>query len=111
MNAAAKLLNQGVLSRQGALTFFFTRTHLVLSVFLCMIFMSAFSIIYTINAARDLHASLYQSRDEYSRLYAQQGQLLLERSTLGMQARVERVAEKTFNMIVPEHPTMVMIHE
>ena len=111
MNAAAKLLNQGLFSRQGVLTLFFTRMQFVLSVFLGMIFMSAFSIIYTTNTARDLHASLYQSRYEYSRLYAQQEQLFLERSTLGMQARIERVAESAFNMVVPDHPSVVVIHE
>jgi cell division protein FtsL len=111
MNAAAKLLNQGTLSRHWALAVFFTRAQLILSVFLFMIFMSAFSIIYTTNTARDLHASLYQTRYEYSRLYGQQGQLLLERSTMGMQARVERVAERTLNMIMPSRQSVVMIHE
>jgi cell division protein FtsL len=111
MNAAAKFLNQGTLSRHWALAVFFTRTQVVLSVFLFMIFMSAFSIIYTTNSARDLHANLHQSRYEYSRLYGQQGQLLLERSTLGMQARIQQVAEKTLNMIIPGHQVVVMIHE
>ena len=107
MNAAAKLLNQGSLSRQGVLALFFTRTQRILSLFLLMIFMSAFSIIYITNAARDLNASLYQSRSEYSRLYGQQGQLLLERGTLGMQARVQRRAETTLNMIIPGHQAVV----
>lgn len=111
MNAAAKLLNQGTLSRHWALSVFLTRTQGLLSVFLFMIFMSAFSIIYTTNLARDLHASLYQGRYEYSRLYAQQGQLLLERSTLGMQARIQRVAEKTLGMMLPDHQSVVVIHQ
>lgn len=111
MNAAAKLLNQGSLSRHWALALFFTRTQWILSFFLCLIFMSAFSIIYITNSARDLNANLYQSRSEFSRLYGQQGQLLLERSTLGMQARVQRVAERTLSMIIPGHQAVVMIHE
>jgi len=111
MNAAAKLMNQGVMSRQGALAVFFTKMPLALSVFLLMIFMSAFSIIYTTNMARDLHANLHQSRYEYSRLYSQQGQLLLEKSTLGMQARVQHIAEKTLNMMVPDHRAIIVVHE
>jgi cell division protein FtsL len=111
MNAAAKFLNQRTLSRHWVLASFFTRAQLVLSIFLCMIFMSAFSIIYTTNAARDLHASLYQGRYEHNRLYAQQGQLLLEKSALAMQARVQQVAEHTLNMIIPGHQSVVMIHE
>jgi len=114
MNAAAKLLhqvNQGSLSRHWVLTVFLTRTQWVLSLGLFLIFMSAFSIIYTTNTARDLNASLYQSRSDYSRLYGQQGQLLLERSTQGSQARVQRAAEKTLNMIIPGHQAVVMIHE
>ena len=111
MNAAAKFLNRGSVSRQGALTVFFTRTQRILSLFLFMIFMSAFSIIYITNTARDLHANLYQSRSEFSRLYGQQGQLLLERSTLAMQARVQRAAETTLHMIVPGHQAVVLIRE
>ncbi len=111
MNAAAKLLNQSTLSRHWALSVFLTRTQWLLSGFLFLIFMSAFSIIYTTNSARDMHASLYQGRYEYSRLYAEQGQLLLERGTLGMQARIQRVAERSLGMVVPNHQSVVMIHE
>lgn len=111
MNAAAKLLTQSSLSRQGMLALFFTRTQRLLSFFLFLVFMSSLSVIYMTNLTRDLNAGLYQSRSEYSRLYGQQGQLLLERSTLGMQARVERTAEKTFNMIMPAHPVVVLVRE
>lgn len=111
MNAAAKLLHQNRLSRQGTLVLLFTRTQRLLSLFLFLVFMSSLSVIYMTNLTRELNASLYQGRAEYSRLYGQQGQLLLERGTLGMQARVQRTAEKTFNMIMPGRPVVVMIHE
>lgn len=111
MNAAAKFLNQRTLSRHWVLAVFFTRTQVMLSLVLSLVFMSAFSIIYIANNTRDLHASLHQGRYEHSRLFAEQGQLLLERSTLGMQARIQRVAEKTLNMVVPNHQTVAMIHE
>jgi cell division protein FtsL len=111
MNAAAKFLSQRTMSRNWVLVSFFTRTQLVLSIFLFMVFMSAFSIIYIANITRGLHASLHQGRYEHSRLFAQQGQLLLERSTLGMQARIQHVAERTLGMVVPNHQSVVMIHE
>lgn len=111
MNAAAKFVNQGTLSRQWVLTVFFTRTQVMLSVSLFMIFMTAFSVVYITNASRDLHASLYQGRSEYNHLYAEQGQLLLEQGTLGMEARVQHVAERTLNMMIPDRQSVVMIHE
>ena len=111
MNAAAKFLPQGTLSRHWVLASFFTRSQLILSFFLLMIFMSAFSVIYIANTTRDLQASLQQGQNEYNRLYSQQGQLLLEKSTLAMQARVQQVAERTLHMIIPGHPLVVMVHE
>jgi cell division protein FtsL len=111
MNAAAKFLYHKTLSRHWVLASFFTRSHILLSVILFMIFMSAFSIIYITNATRDLHASLYTGSSEHNSLYAQEGQLILEKSTLGMQARVQRVAEQTLSMIIPGHQSVVMVHE
>lgn len=111
MNAAAKLLNQRTLSRHWLLISFFTRSQLVLSGFLLMVFLSAFSIIYITNVTRDLHANLYQSRNDYGHLYAEQEQLLLEKSTLAMQARVQQVAEKALNMVMPDHQRVVLVHE
>jgi cell division protein FtsL len=111
MNAAAKFLNEGVISRNWVLAVFFTRTQMTLTVSLLMIFMSAFSVIYTTNSARDLQASLYQMRHDFSRLYGQQEQLLLERSTLSMQAHVQHVAEKNLNMMIPDHISVAMIRE
>ncbi|HLF67170.1 MAG TPA: cell division protein FtsL, partial [Gammaproteobacteria bacterium] len=60
---------------------------------------------------RDMHAALHQGRYDNSRLYLQEEQLLLERGTLGMQARVQRVAEHALNMMMPNHQSVVMIHE
>ncbi|HVY53962.1 MAG TPA: cell division protein FtsL [Gammaproteobacteria bacterium] len=111
MNAAAKFLSQRTTSRSWVLASFFTRTQLILSMFLFTVFMSAFSIIYIANISRNLHANLHQGKYEHSRLYAQQEQLLLEQSTLGMQARIQHIAERTLNMVVPSHQSVVMIHE
>lgn len=111
MNAAAKFIHQETLSRHWVLASFFTRSQLILSLCLFMIFMSAFAIIYITNTTRDLHAGLYQGRSEYSRLYGQQGQLLLEKSTLAMQARVQHLAERGLNMIIPGHESVVMVKE
>lgn len=111
MNAAARLFNQNALSRNWVLAVFLTRTQFLFSVVLMLVFLSAFSIVYITNAARDLHAGLYQSRVENDQLYGQEEQLLLERSTLSMQARVQQVAERTLNMVIPEHQSVVMINE
>lgn len=111
MNAAAKLLNQRLFARHWITVSFFGRSQLTLSVFLFMTFMSAFSIIYMANLTRALHANLYQGKDEYAHLYAQQEQLILEKSTLAMQARVQKIAEKSLNMVVPDNQSVIMVQE
>jgi len=111
MNAAGRLLNRDVLSPNWVLAVFLTRTQLSFAVFLFLVFMSAFSVVYMTNLARDLQANLHQSQAENAQLFSQQGQLLLERSTLSMQARVQQVAEQKLNMLIPDHQSVVKIHE
>ncbi len=44
-------------------------------------------------------------------LHVQRGQLLLERSTWMMQARIQPIAENKLGMIIPDHKSVVIVHE
>lgn len=109
MNAAARLLNQGVLSRGWVVSIFLSRFHFALFIFLIVILMSALSLVYVTNSTRNLNARIQQALVEQDRLHLQWSQLLLEKSTLLMQARIENVAEERLSMVFPDSKTRVMI--
>jgi cell division protein FtsL len=111
MNAAARLVHQGVLARHLVLAHLLTRRQItVMLLALCVLF-SALSIIYVTHVTRILHASYQHNLTEQDRLHVQRGQLLLERSIWMMQSRIEQVAENKLEMRVPDHKSVVIIRE
>lgn len=111
MNAAARLVQQGFLSRHLALSHLLTRKQIMVAMLGLAILVSALSIIYVTHVTRLLHASYQHNLVESERLHVQRGQLLLERSTWMMQARIQRIAENKLGMIIPEHKSVRIIHE
>lgn len=109
MNAAARLFNQGELSRGWVVLIFFTRFQYSLCILIACILLSALSLIYVTNSTRCLNANLHQLALEHDRLQVEQGQLLLEKSSLTMQARIQQVAEHQLNMIMPEGKSVIVI--
>lgn len=109
MNAAARLLNQGVLSRGWVVSVFLTRFDISLFVLISAVLMSALSLVYMTNSVRSLNANIEQAYAEHDQLHIQRGQLLLEKSSLTMQARVQDVAEDHLDMIVPEGKAVVVV--
>lgn len=111
MNAAARLLQQGSLSRSWVINVILTRAQAsVISLVTCVL-ISALSMIYVTNTSRNLHAGIQQTLAERNQLHIQWGQLLLEKSTLTMQARVERVATSQMEMVEPDHKSVVIVTE
>lgn len=111
MNAAARLFNQGELSRGWVVSLFLTRFQLVWVFFISSILLSALTLVYVTNTTRSLHASLQQELVLHDRLYIQWGQLLLEKSSLTTQARVQSVAETKLDMLIPEGQSVIVINE
>ncbi len=109
MNAAARLYNQGVLSRGWVVSVFWARLEFSLFALIFSVLFSALSLIYMTNSVRGLNASIQQSLGEHDQLRIQQGQLLLEKSTLMMQVHIQNMAEKNLDMVVPEAKTIVMV--
>lgn len=111
MNAAARLLNQGALSRGWVMSVFLNRTQLPLILMIVAVSLSALGIIYVTNTSRMLNATIQQTLAERDQLHIQWGQLLLEKSTWTMQARVQTLAEGKLGMRTPNNKSMVVVSE
>lgn len=110
MNAAARLFNQGVLSRGWAVSVFFSKAQMSTIVLILAVLTSALSIVYVTNSTRTLNAGLQQSMYERDNYRVQWGRLLLERSTWMMQARVQQIAEDKLGMVIPNSKSVVVIN-
>lgn len=111
MNAAARLVHQGGLSRHLLLTRLLSRRQAVILALAISVIMSAFGVVYVTQASRLLHAAYQRNLAEQNHLHALRSQLLLERGALMMQARVQHIAENKMGMIVPDHQSVVVVHE
>lgn len=111
MNAAARLVHQGVLTRHLVLTHLLTRRQAVVLGLAIAVLLSALSVIYATHATRELHASYQHNIAEQNRLHVERGQLLLERGTWMMQARIQQLAEEKLGMVVPDHKSVTIIRE
>jgi cell division protein FtsL len=109
MNAAARLFNQGALSRGWAVTFMLERAQFSTLVLVLAILTSALSMVYVTNVTRGLNATLQQSLTERDHMHVQWGRLLLEKSTWMMQARIQQVAEDKLGMVVPDSKSVVIV--
>lgn len=111
MNAAARLLNQGELSRGWVVAVLLSRFHFTIAMLVMLTLASALGLIYVTNNVRTLNAQVQQSLDEKDKLKLQWNQLLLEKSSILMQTRVENVAEGRLGMIFPEGKVVIKVNE
>jgi len=109
MNAAARMFNQGALSRGWAVSLFLARTQFSTIVLVLAILTSALGIIYVANMARGLNASWQQTLAERDHMHVQWGQLLLEKGTRMRQARVQRIASVRLGMVMPDSKSVVIV--
>lgn len=111
MNAAARLVIQKTNIRQLALSMIVTQSQVLMTSLVIGVVLSALSLIYVTNTTRTLNASIQQSIYEQNKLQVQWGQLLLEKSTLTIQTRVQHVAEQELGMLVPDHKSVMIVNE
>jgi cell division protein FtsL len=109
MNAAARLVNQGALSRGWVMSVFLARFQVMLFAIIFAVLVSALSLVYVTNSTRTLHAEIQQLQTERNRLHVEWGQLLLEKTTLIRQVRIQKMAEQRLDMVVPEGKAVVII--
>ena len=111
MNAAARLVHQSALTRHLVLTHLLTRRQIMVFFLALAVLISALSVIYVTHLTRIFCAAYQHDLVEQDHLQMQRGQLLLERSTWMMQARIQQVAEKKLGMMIPTHKSIVILHE
>jgi len=109
MNAAAKLLNQGSLSRGWVVSLFFARVHFLVSLLTTLTLFSALGIIYTSHYTRNSHAELQNAISLQSRLELQASHLLLEKSNLLTQSRIEKDASNKLSMVHPNSKNTIIL--
>lgn len=110
MNAAARTLNQGVLSRGWAISFFLAKAQLSTMILVLAVLSSALSIIYVTNITRTLNSNIQQNLTMHDTFHVQWGQLLLEKSTWMVQARVQQVAEEKLKMVIPDSKSVMIVN-
>jgi cell division protein FtsL len=111
MNTAARLFNQGVISRSWVVSVLLSRTHCMVMTLALAVLTSALGVIYVANASRSLNAAIQHGAFKSEQMHIQWGQLLLEKSTWVMQARVQRIAEHELNMALPNNKSVVIVNE
>jgi len=113
MNAASRLVHQGAIARHLHLIFvsFMTRRQLAVLVLSAAVLLSALAMIYVTYENRVLHADYQHYVAQKAKLQVQRGQLLLERSTWMMQARLQHIAEIKLGMAIPDRRSVVIVHE
>lgn len=111
MNAAGRLVHQGVFTRHLVLSHLLTWRQIAVLLLSIAIIFSALSIIYVTHVTRVLYADYQHELTEQDRLHVERGQLLLERSTWIMQSRIQQIAEKKLGMIIPDYHHVVVINE
>ncbi len=74
-----------------------------------VVVISALAVSYSVHQARKLIAQSQQMQREQYRLHTEWGQLLLEESTWGSYARVERLAREQLNMKQPSNNERVVV--
>jgi cell division protein FtsL len=111
MNTAARLMNKGIISRDWVITFLLSNTQVMFAGLMTAVIISALGVVFASNTTRNLNADFQQSVIEQNHLQIQWGQLLLEKGTLIMQARIQHVAEKQLGMQVPDNQSVVVVNE
>lgn len=109
MNAAARLFNQGQLSRSWVISLFLTRFQFWLCALIFVVLFSALSLVYVTNLSRSMHAWQAQQVSTADHLHVQWGQLLLEKSSLTRQARLQQIANEKLQMVMPDNRHQAII--
>lgn len=111
MNTAAKALAQTSLGAKSFLDMIFLPQQFTLVLLSLAVFFSGLGVVYMKDLNRRLYHDLQVQQTQYSQLQTQWGQLLLEQSTLSMQARVENIATNQLQMVVPQQKDIQMVAE
>lgn len=110
MNVAVKTINSVSVLSPRILTWTLSLKKIVLvCIFALVVTISAFAVIYVQDVNRRLLGNLQNLASARVQLQSQWSQLLLEQSTWSAQARIQQMASKKFNMLIPAPKSIVMV--
>jgi len=113
MNAASRLVHQGAVARHLYMIYstLLSRKQAATVVLAVFVILSALATIYVTHINRELHANFQRNIVEINHNKVKHGQLLLERSTWMMQARIQHIAEHELAMTLPDHHSVVIVRK
>lgn len=111
MNAAARLVHQNAVARHLVLVHLLTRKQMSLLFMAAAVIFSALAVVYVTHTSRVLYATYQHALSEKNQLHVERAELLLERGTWMMQARIQQYAESKLGMVQPDHKSVVIVHE
>lgn len=101
MNAAARRIERSTLFYGSLGNLRITRDFIGILIMVCVVIVSAIGVVYVKNYERQLFSELQHSKVLRHRLEMEWSQLLLEESTWSTPARIQRIAQHQYNMLVP----------
>lgn len=101
MNAAAKVINQGTLFNGQLADMHMSKSLYMLVILLIAVLASALAVVYSTNSYRLTLNQVEQQEQRTHYLQLQWGQLLLEQASLATPSRVEELATKKLQMVLP----------
>lgn len=93
---------------RGPFEAFFTFQGIGITLLLMAVLMSAIAVVVSKHLSRSLHIQLQELHHHRDVLHIEWSRLLLEQSTLGSDARVEKIASEQLGMKIP-NPKQVMV--
>lgn len=87
----------------------FNSRNLGLIILLAAVMVSALAIVNTSFKSRTVFHELQKLRAESNELDVQQGQLLIEQSTFGLEGRIEQKAMEELDMTLPDWSRIIMV--
>jgi cell division protein FtsL len=110
MNSAAKLINEQVVIGGWSWSFVKVSTYqFSINMLLTGLLFSALSVVYVTNMSRNYTQQAEHSLHSQNTMQVEYGQLLLEKSTLSSQARIEKLAKKQLNMQIPKTKQVIVV--
>lgn len=99
----------GIVSRRETISLALANSWKSVLVLLFLVLISALGFVYMKDASRQLYTNYEQTQKEFLQLSAENDSLLLEDSAWANQGRVQQIAEKQFNMILPQMKSVVLL--
>jgi len=108
MNAAARALAEGIVTRDKVFSFVTSGRSLALGFFILSVMMSAMGVVYLKDVNRQMFSELQTLQKSYHDVQVESSQLLLEERTWTSQSRIQQIAQNRLKMVVPQSPTVVI---